>query len=734
MELPPQPTDADMQKFLELPQFDDADLEDELYALVGQENPNKKKAPPKPAKKAPAQAKQQPGQPKKNPNAAKNPAQPPQQGNGQGLTPEQYQEVMNKQEEYNKQLAELENIDVDNLDFDDIELDDDELKQLEMAADNDGELPVAEHKRPIAPQNPPQPQQAPAKPAKPANPAKPAPIKAAQAVQEDTDDEQDEEPAPKVKPASPKSKADQIPEARIQIVEKKQEKTSKKRQQIRVHGNDANAGRKTIKQDKVGEVKTYEELFNYFAANVFNYLQFCDEEQTANTYMDRIEKLVTTVLDGPEATFEPFRKIQMPKSVPPFALWSNISKKPIKVVSALQNQGNYTKILNEDYDKLKSFSQQLRKQNDNEQAQMLDQAASEVKTSLHNLTTPPILTTNVVTWKLLAINSDINQDEVCVAINDIKNPPKGSYRFTIQIPTMKNPIIINSTQLTTSFTNKGLRAQNAVKKWGNEDATLTIELDYSSKKPQQLGPAKFTLFPLLSDCTIKTDVSIGTSTINVEVRINKPLSTPKYNIFTYEYHVSPLVVTENIKMDVGAGKPPPTRRSFVNLESPSRPNSNPTPTPQPKPKPSANAKPIQQPNASPNNKPRPQPKTKQRPHPKIQIPEIRIYTDEEINQFWPLPIIEWLINQSKALISMMTSQKVEIPPTIPAQLAKFENKYKQLEDDVTSGKMTQEQYIQNIVQAIKREQNLIPHTDPKFKDQAVLFIDMMKKHYNEVKG
>ena len=514
----------------------------------------------------------------------------------------------------------------------------------------------------------------------------------------------------------------------------------KQRSKVHLIGEKVKA--KPIETDSVGEAKTYEQIFNYFATNVFNYLNYCDDPNAREFYMDHIEQLAPIIFDGPDAKITPVRMFRAPKQPPPFSLWKNVSKNDIEVVSALQKAENYDSILNKDIKNLSSYAKELIKVKDQEQAKILARAAKQCQSSIHRGTEPPILTTNVVSWKMKAVNPDIAPDEVNIKIRDVKNIPKGTCKLVFQLPVLKSSVTIEITQ-TDPVTVKGLNRTQADKKFQTEQGKVTLDMGNSKKSASVM----FGLSGLLTDCTLPVSVCIGPTVIDFTIDILAPLSKQKYNFFSYEYHVSPIVLTEGIKIDVGEGKPEYLRRSYINIEDAQKqpkpapktspkaaPKTSPKPAPKTSPKPAPKAPPKTGAKAPPKSNPKAAPQATKKPaRPQVnEIPEIRIFTDQEANQFWPIPILEVLKNQAAVIENMYKSQKQPIPPEISKQYQTFNAKYDKLMEDVNSGAMTQDEYIKQLKLAIKRETDLIPHTDPKWKQHTINMINAMKAHLQEV--
>lgn len=578
--------------------------------------------------------------------------------------------------------------------IDDISLDEDELKAMGMDIndlDEDEKKMMQAKEKKKAPEKKPE-----AK--KPAPKAKPKPEPE---PEEDGDDEGDEE-APVEVEMNDEDEAllKEVVECEINELP---DDNDNKETKIKLDKKDAkhSGSKEKFHKKDVAQITNYEDYFNFFAANVLNYIEFADDKENCQEYLERIKHMTPFVVQGKRAKFPPINAYKTPKPVPPFAMWNKISSgNPINIPPEFDIEKSPTDVLDKDFKELMRIATELKTRKQPKSALTVARAAKQVKDSIHKLTEPCFLTTDLITWEYPAENMNISAKEIAIHVINVTTTLK-NYRLGFKIPGFTKELYVNASNVGETLNFAGLKPATSAKKFQSEQGILSLESDPSGKS-KPVGQAHFSLVELNSDIKTQHKIAVAGSTVEFEILVNKPLVKEKIVIDSYEYHMSPLLVGQDLNI-----KAQPPKQDQPAAEPPKQA-------------------------AKPAAKPASKPAAKQPAKPQIQIPEVRIMSDEELSLFWPGPVLERFQEIATEIVKYCKSHKMPVQPGLEDQARKVGEKIQEMTAKQESGELTLEIYKEEVKKAIEREKARIPTLEEKFREEHKAFVFMMVEHSKEL--
>ncbi|OHT05282.1 hypothetical protein TRFO_27048 [Tritrichomonas foetus] len=659
-------------------QINDADVDDELNDLLDEVNGGgKNKGGSKKAKPAPKAA------PKPAPKASPKPAgkEAPNQ-KAQPAKPAKYTKDGFKVVETPEDVAELfDQADALLGDFDEnagVDVDSDDLAELDGLEEDD--LDALEEKL-----------------------EKPKPKQKTPSKVENDEDEKVDAKTSKTKRPSISIKENVILSSDDEENENAEEATPQKSSKPKASASSASPvpktnARSTQPVKKPTTKSTYEQVFDYFSGTFYNFLLAADDPTIAADYMERINDLVPLVFNGEEGSIpKKMQFLTLPSPTSPFGRWQNVKNKEIQVKSRIQETRDINKVLQDQKARLTELKKAANSARDENTVREIDRALQLTNGSIHKMTNPQFLVSDFITIAKSNVDTTLSDKDFQITLLSIEGgKSKSKVKISFEIP------IVGQILFQTETNKKNIN--NSITKNNYDTKKAVAKFQTSGKVTIDKHSTEFSLTQLYSKSSVEESVIVNGIKITFQMGIRTPLDGEKIVYSLEEFVCSPLLLTEAISCE--------SAPKYVYDHTPKE-------KPKPKQKQIAGTQNVPKPtrNAQPNNG----------------IPEYRLLSKEEHGLFWGTKVTEFLINQSKVLMSIYRDKKLEIPQPLVDQNTAFSKKMEEFMQAQENGELDPNEYLGQLEQAIKRETEKLPSLTVKEQGDRKAFINMLKSEYEEIK-
>ncbi|KAH0792858.1 hypothetical protein GPJ56_003218 [Histomonas meleagridis] len=447
---------------------------------------------------------------------------------------------------------------------------------------------------------------------------------------------------------------------------------------------------------KYSDSEEYENVFENFTQCFYNLLLNTDNPEICSDFSEKLEELLPIICDGPEEEIPDVNLYSFPKSpVLPFAKWRNVKQKAITPRSAFQTTQDVDKVLKAQQDKLETLKQKFVQEKNNVSAKKVDEAIDKTKKSKLKLPSPPFLVPNYLELVVTNVNLSVSEKEIQVGFLSASGyKGKGPYQICVRLPSISSQFVIkvegSDVKINKSLTSSSFDPKVALKEVQRTRAKIFLQ-------GKQAEGAEFSCAQLLKQNSFKTKVTFSGITVELMVSIRAPIEEGVKTVRTLEqYFVSPLVLQY---------KSAAQQQEVINLNMANAPA--PAPAQAKKPAQASTKAPPQKPAAT-TKPPAQAPAKPAAPAPAAPPPQEEkkyfIFPQKEIEQFWPITILEIYKEVLENNVKMF--QGGEVPLPLKKQFLYVNKKIEDLVGKIQSEEISQEQYIKLLKASIAREVKL----------------------------
>ena len=489
------------------------------------------------------------------------------------------------------------------------------------------------------------------------------------------------------------------------------------------------------------QINNYEGLFDYFSGCFYNYLSMIDSEVIANDYYERMVQLAPMVFQGENAEIDKNLKLsKLPAPALPFARWTSVKFKGIDDQSRLQSIDNITILLDEQKKRLERIKQDYL--NDYKNEDLLKKAIDLTEQSKHSLTTPQFLIPDYVVLLKSNKDKDISETEIKITLLSVHNlKGKKSVKIEFKIPGIEDKIFFDGKEgdINFSITCSKYKVKTAAKSFMQNGSVIINK-----------ASSNFSLSKLYYDSNFTTEVHIEGIHVKFQIGIHVPIQGERLIPTIIEYQISPKLLSQSpssqplelfqsMQMNQGSqvntsklNQPLRNTQNQQRVRNPPQNQQRARNPPQNQQKPQKPQNPPQKPQ-KPQNPPQNQQKPQNSPNDQLNQLGLYLLSDQERKQMWGHDVLQYFRQKLVLAANMFQTHGKLIPPAINQQFKYYESRIKDLEKSFEEGKLTPEQYIPDLEDAIKRETELLPTLEisEEAKKERQRLIDIMKTELQE---
>lgn len=582
--------------------------------------------------------------------------------------------------------------------------------------------------QPLPPQSPvPIPQQPqPQAPIQPQQPIMPKPQQPQPSIQQ----QQKQQPPQKAQPPqSPQKQATQQPQQQ----KPQQQKPQQQQQKPAPKPKPKPAPPPDFVNDKSNSAE-YNELFETFADTFYSMLH---SKSNQKTYLEQIEKILPMVINGPSEPIKQDLDLSRPKlKAPSYRSYDDFKKKSISTASNPKEIEKIIKEIEEQIETLKKDAKLLLSLKCKNFAAYIIGQMKALKLSIIKLREEPYYISDVFRYYIPDVNAEVPLNVIRIKIisgsdfpkNDIivaiLLPIKGQGFYRVNTPCVKGPNPNFNYQVDIPL--GSLRDPMAFKRFQTEFSSIGIYLNVGKEIPKDAEPkaiatikTNFLFRHHALSCPAITFEDLPGALLHVECLTHHALAQPEMKPVEMRIKCSPFVsFTKKTKKAAAAEA---SQKGSINMAA--------NQTSQAKKQETANSatRKVQNPPQKAEMRSQEEIKNKQK------TPVVYVFTPEEQKMFWPGSLVMFVLDACKKVEAISHKKGEPVQAGLEQMIQTLETNWKKIEEAIGNEQMSQEQYMQMIDQAIKREQTRLPSIPANDKETHEGFINIMKSELDQCK-
>ena len=441
----------------------------------------------------------------------------------------------------------------------------------------------------------------------------------------------------------------------------------------------------------------YDKFFSTFASSFYTFLSTVGT-QDCDKFRKQVDAMLPIVVDGPTKPL-PAIKLHQPKAAPDTVSFSEFQNKAVICVDN-QAQGEKTlEEINKQEKELVADIINLKKMKcDMSVIKQLLAARNNIVLTKELFPEYPYVVPDILKYGIPVVNTDVNKGYLELCIDSGEGFPTSEIEVKGILPINNvagQPSIFASNKAKGPKPNFSFRKQfhlnldkTGVSLLKGQKAEICI---YQSGK--EIGSATCSLGSIFTRATSEVKLtypSLKNATLTIVLRVYKCLLGNELKVVERPLMISPIALYA-----------PPTNK-------PAKPAAATA---------AKGAAAAQKPAKAPAQAPAPTAgneaaKAKLRKPIAPQLPEYIVLTEEEMNKFWSINVIQFLMTSSSTVLSMYRTAKVAPPQGLQKMNQMATSIFETIQADVQTGRLTMDQYVAKVRQAIKRESEIIDTYPP----------------------
>ncbi|KAH0787539.1 cell envelope biogenesis protein TolA [Histomonas meleagridis] len=447
----------------------------------------------------------------------------------------------------------------------------------------------------------------------------------------------------------------------------------------------------------------YDNLFSTFADS---YYTFIHSPESRASMFTQLERLLPSIIAGPGSASPKPQNIAQPKlTSKSHRKYSEFLKQSICCAQDTTALSQVISKIQEQVDHLTKEAQLFLRYKDKVGAQFIAQEIKLLNSSKQRIKEEPYYINDIFQYQALDINSNIKQGCMLISIKEAQNfvinepfsvslflPITEGKISKVSTPQMKGPNCNFNFSVQTEPVN--VMSKEVIVRIGKQPAVVAV---FAGNNKEPIAKSGLLLAQLLKKRIITKAVSfkeIPGASLNIQIEMDKPITTLEKKLVEYPVIVAPSIrFNEEQKKQTGA-------------KATKAQNMNP-----------AMKRALDEADKA---KDKPQLKKQQAP-----IRNIYVMTDEEMQMFWGISVLEFLKGATEYALNAAKERGVPPQKGVPEMNAAVIKKQEKLQNDIQNGVISIDQFINSLMEAIKREKDRLPSIPEIYKNEHLGFIQMM---------
>lgn len=460
----------------------------------------------------------------------------------------------------------------------------------------------------------------------------------------------------------------------------------------------------------------YNQMFTIFADTFYTYLHM--DEKHKPKYAKQLESLVPVVTQGPKEEFSNISVFKPKKEALKYREYDAFRDKVINTTRDQSDVDSIKSDIKAQMDGLVSDAKILNKYGDKAGVQSLMKYQRILTMTFKMLDHDPYWITEVIEYGLPIVNDKIKPNEMVITIRNGSNLPTSTFVLQMMLP------LINFNNEEVVYTTKKVKGPTVDFGFTKTDnfkfkpqvtsvqrANAEIRL-FNPGNQEPFAKAFFLLSPLMRnrhlELTIPFQHDEGTGLIKVTFDLHSSLGILEKRPVKKLINIHPMILF-NMKPTKKAGEGKPA------------------------PKPAA----VQQKTAAPKaQKPAmtPEEAKKQLRQPTSSIPQVYIFTDDELQLTWPGKLMKF--KRDDALKHIEKYKEAGLPPQLGLvnMYKVLSSKIDTLEMNIQNELLSLLDYIKQVEQSILREKEKLATFPPELRAERTGYVKIMHEELNELKS